>query len=48
MNEARTDPVPVTIEAHGPGSGGELWDFLEHAAVALHSLGEDGTILWAE
>jgi hypothetical protein len=25
----------------------ELWDFIEHAAVALRWMGEDGTILWA-
>jgi hypothetical protein len=34
------DAEPLEREA-------ELWDFLENAAVAMHWVGEDGTILWA-
>ena len=48
--------VPAAAEPHAPADAHlrellsrerELTDFIENAAVALHWVGEDGTILWA-
>ncbi|HXA05345.1 MAG TPA: hypothetical protein VNY30_10925, partial [Bryobacteraceae bacterium] len=53
----KADSPPIEVDGAGPsmralisglqGRESELWDFIEHAAVALQWVGEDGTILWA-